>query len=124
MIMRTGILHSKFCIPNYLNNFVLMFQKHLKIFFELLVIFVLFSSCENDIEKVKLLSSRPVEPIRSDNNIRILYSDSSKVQAEFLAPELNYYEKENGYAEMPRGLKASFLDDSMRVKSRMTADYG
>src|SRR5437868_7029905 len=101
-----------------------MFIKLRQDFFILFIFIALFSSCENDIEKVKILSSRSIEPVESANNIRILYSDSAKLQVEVTAPELNLYEAENPYTEMPRGLKASFFDDSMHVKSRLTADYG
>ncbi|CAN5652721.1 hypothetical protein BH11BAC1_BH11BAC1_01570 [soil metagenome] len=85
---------------------------------------IIFTSCENDIEKVKLLSEHSVAPDESASVIRILYSDSAKVQVEILAKELNHYETENPYIEMPKGLTANFFDDSMHVKSKLTADYG
>jgi len=101
-----------------------MFLKDQRTFFSLLLFLAILSSCENDIEKVKLLSNRTVEPVESANNIQILYSDSAKLQVEMRAPELNQFEAENPYIEMPRGLKATFFDDSMLVKSTITADYG
>ena len=85
---------------------------------------LVFASCENDIEKVKLLSDHKVAPVETATSIRILYSDSSKVQVEITAKELNHYETENPYIEMPRGLTANFFDDSLHVKSKLTADYG
>lgn len=85
---------------------------------------VIITSCENDIEKVKLLSDHKVPPVETATGIRILYSDSAKVQVEITARELNRYETENPYIEMPRGLVANFFDDSMNVKSKLTADYG
>ena len=88
------------------------------------ILLLVLVSCVNDIEKVKLLSSRNVEPVESAHNIRILYSDSAKVQVEMTAKEMNHYATENPYIEMPRGLHALFYDDSMRVKSRLSADYG
>jgi LPS export ABC transporter protein LptC len=84
----------------------------------------ILSSCENDMAKVKLLSSKEVEPLESASNVKILYSDSAKLQTEITAPEMNHYETENSYLEMPLGLKAIVYDDSGGVKSRITADYG
>lgn len=81
-------------------------------------------SCENDIEKVKLLSDHKIAPVETASGIRIYYSDSAKVQVEIIAKELNRYDTENPYVEMPKGLVAKFFDDSLREKSRLTADYG
>ena len=85
---------------------------------------IAFTSCENDIEKVKLLSDHKVPPVESASGIRILYSDSAKVQVEIIAKELNRYDTENPYIEMPKGLIANFFDDSLHVTSKLTADYG
>lgn len=85
---------------------------------------LVFTSCENDLEKVKLLSEHKIPPVETATGIRILYSDSAKVQVEIIAKELNRYETENPYIEMPKGLIANFFDDSLNIKSRLTADYG
>jgi LPS export ABC transporter protein LptC len=85
---------------------------------------LILASCENDIEKVKLLSDHKIAPVETATDIRILYSDSARVQVEIIAKELNHYETENPYIEMPKGLQANFFDDSMHVKSKLTADYG
>jgi LPS export ABC transporter protein LptC len=74
--------------------------------------------------KVKLLSNKGVEPIESASNVKILYSDSAKLQTEITAAEMNHYETENPYLEMPLGLKAIVYDDNGGIKSRITADYG
>ena len=87
-------------------------------------VLIVFASCENDIEKVKLLSDHRIAPVETASGIRILYSDSAKVQVEIIAKELNRFETENPYIEMPKGLQANFFDDSMHVKSKLTADYG
>lgn len=90
----------------------------------LLFSILVFASCENDIEKVKLLSDHKIAPVETASVIRIIYSDSAKVQMEISAKELNRFETENPYIEMPKGFQANFFDDSMHVKSKLTADYG
>ena len=88
------------------------------------IVSLAFTGCENDMEKVKLLSGNVISPTETASEIRMLYSDSGKVQVEMLAKELNRFDTENPYIEMPKGLKANFFDDSMYVKSKLTADYG
>lgn len=102
--------------------FAKVFRKHFTALF--FVTSIIFASCENDIEKVKLLSEHELAPVETASVIRILYSDSAKVQVEIMAKELNRYETDNPYIEMPKGLQANFFDDSMHVKSKLTADYG
>lgn len=81
-------------------------------------------ACENDIEKVKLLGTHEQSPVESGKNIKIIYSDSAKVEVEITAPIMNHYSTENPYLEMPKGLKAVFYDGALNVKSRLSADYG
>jgi LPS export ABC transporter protein LptC len=94
------------------------------IFYIAILSVTVLSSCENDMEKVKLLSSKGVVPVESSSNIKILYSDSARLQTEITAQEMNHYETENPYLEMPLGLKAIVYDNNGGVKSRITADYG
>src|SRR4051794_24941540 len=85
---------------------------------------VLFISCENDLEKVKLYSKGKDMPQESAKNIRILYSDSARVKVELNAPVLNRFENENPYIEMPNGIHTIFFNDQMEVKSKLDAKYG
>lgn len=89
-------------------------------------LFILFSfySCENDLDKVKLYSKGQVIPTETARSIKIIYSDSAKVQVEITAPILDHYSTENPYIEMPKGLNAIFYTERMEVKSKLTADYG
>ncbi|HNQ61082.1 MAG TPA: LPS export ABC transporter periplasmic protein LptC [Bacteroidia bacterium] len=85
---------------------------------------VLFTSCENDLSKVKLYAKAENSPVETAKNIKIIYSDSARVQVEVKAPQMERYESENPYFEMNKGLTATFFDDELKVKSRMDADYG
>ena len=88
------------------------------------VLLFFLAACENDIEKIKLLGSGKNEPVERAVNIKILYSDSARVQVELTAPIMDHYVAEKMYLEMPKGLKAVFYTDQMEVKSKLTADYG
>jgi len=99
-------------------------MKHFLRYLLILVSTFFFIACENDIEKVKLLGQHEQSPVESAKNIKIIYSDSAKVEVELTAPVMNHFITESPYLEMPKGLKAIFYDDALNVKSRMTADYG
>ena len=87
-------------------------------------VLISLSSCENDLDKVKLYSKGQVIPTETARSIKIIYSDSAKVQVEITAPILDHYSTENPYIEMPKGLNAIFYDSKMGVKSKLEAEYG
>jgi LPS export ABC transporter protein LptC len=99
-------------------------MKHLLRYFLVFVFTIFLASCENDIEKVKLLGQHEQSPIESAKNIKIIYSDSARVEVELTAPVMNRYASENPYMEMPKGFRAIFYDDALNESSRVTADYG
>jgi lipopolysaccharide export system protein LptC len=90
----------------------------------LLTGFLCFASCENEIEKIKSLSGNNTLPEVSGKNFEIIYSDSGKVKVRILAPEINKYSQaEQPYIEFPRGMKAYFYDDSLKIESVIEAGY-
>ncbi|TAH42833.1 MAG: LPS export ABC transporter periplasmic protein LptC [Bacteroidetes bacterium] len=88
------------------------------------VILIFLIGCENDLSKVKFYAKAENSHIETAKNIKIIYSDSAKVQVEVSAPLMERFESENPYFEMTKGLRATFFDDQLNVKSRMDADYG
>jgi LPS export ABC transporter protein LptC len=83
----------------------------------------IFSSCENDIEKVKLVTGKKAMPIEKGKDVEILYSDSAKIKARLLAKELNRFAEKQPYIEMPKGIKMYFYDGNQKVNSTLTAQY-
>jgi LPS export ABC transporter protein LptC len=84
---------------------------------------MLFLSCENDIEKVKLISGKLAIPAETGKDVEILYSDSAKLKARLLATELNRYIQKPPFIEMPKGIKLYFYDSNQKVNSTLTAQY-
>ena len=80
-------------------------------------------SCENDIEKVKMVTTKTKEPSEKAKNMTILYSDSAKVKTKIIAPTMNHFITDEAYLEMPDGINVEFYDDSMNVISHLTANY-
>jgi LPS export ABC transporter protein LptC len=86
-------------------------------------LFCLFS-CENEIEKINSLTGNTTLPEVSGKNFEIIHSDSGKVKVRILAPEIRKYAfVEQPYIEFPRGMKAYFYDDSLKIESVIEAGY-
>lgn len=88
------------------------------------IVLLLLAGCENDLSKVKLYAKAENSPVETAKNIKIIYSDSARVQVEVKAPKMERYDTENPYFEMTKGLTATFFDDQLKVKSKLDADYG
>lgn len=86
---------------------------------------LLLSACENSLNDIKKISSEQEnKPISNSTDVDVIYSDSAKVKARMLAPlmiELN--DKDKAYQEMPKGVKITFYDDSLREKGTITSEY-
>lgn len=80
--------------------------------------------CENDIERVSMLTDETKVPRVKGNNIEVIYSDSAKVQVQMLAPAYQQFpDVERPYMEFPEGIEVYFYDDSLRIESEIRSDY-
>jgi LPS export ABC transporter protein LptC len=90
----------------------------------LLTSLICLSSCENEIEKINSLTGNNMLPEVSGRNFEIIYSDSGRIRVRILAPEIvKYSQAEPPYIEFPRGMKAYFYDDSLKIESVIEAGY-
>ena len=84
----------------------------------------LFFSCSDSTEALKEIRSLNTEPVGTAQNIRMVYTDSLKIQAILTAPvHVDYTNLSFQYAEFPKGLKVVFYDSSNN-ENTVTADYG
>lgn len=89
-----------------------------------IIIFLSFSSCENDISKINLDIDYATMPIESSRNVRMILSDSAKVKVILTTPLLDVYNTANNpYFELKEGVAINFYNDSMDIYSKVTADY-
>jgi LPS export ABC transporter protein LptC len=64
------------------------------------------------------------EPLGTASNIRMIYTDSIKIQAILTAPKhVDYTNLSFRYAEFPEGLKVIFYDE-LEQENEVVADYG
>lgn len=82
------------------------------------------AGCENDIERVSLLTESTEIPRVEGTNIEVIYSDSAKVRVQIIAPSFREFtHAEKPCMEFPEGLQVYFYDDSMKIESDIRADY-
>ncbi len=85
---------------------------------------LLFTACENDIERINLLTDETEIPKVKGANIQVIYSDSAKVKVQILSPSYRQFTNiERPYMEFPDGLEVYFYDDSLKIESEIRADY-
>ena len=83
------------------------------IFFKglMIVTLALFISCENNSYALSEINQDRQEPLGTAWNIRMIYTDSIKIQAILTAPKhVDYTNLSFRYAEFPDGLKVVFYD--------------
>lgn len=98
----------------------------MKFSFLLLIIgAVLFSSCENDIEKINMVSKVDNSPVERAENIEVLYSDSGFVKMKLVGTVLERYANaDEPYILFPKGMKTLFYDRALNITSRLSAEWG
>jgi LPS export ABC transporter protein LptC len=93
----------------------------------MLLLPMFFYACENDLKKVKQISSQEVnKPVETTVGVDVIYSDSAKVKARMTAPVmLNHTatKANKQYYEMPKGVHIDFYDPKQKIISTVTAEY-
>ena len=84
----------------------------------------LFVSCEDNTQALKELNADRQDPLGTATNIRMVYTDSIKIQAILTAPKhVDYTNLSFRYAEFPEGLEVVFFDENGN-ENELQADYG
>ena len=96
---------------------------NIKILLVLPIISLILCACENDIEKVKIISSKSDLPVESTLNATLIYSDSAELQVKLIAPQLDRFLGDRPYIELPKGVELEFYEGGTEVSSRLTANY-
>ncbi|MFN5325121.1 MAG: LPS export ABC transporter periplasmic protein LptC [Bacteroidota bacterium] len=81
----------------------------------------LLVSCENDIEKVNLVTTKQNLPIESASGLTIHYSDSAVVRVKVKAKTMNRYTGDDPYTELPDGIRVEFFDKFKKTSTTLTA---
>jgi len=94
------------------------------LFTALFVTVLLFSACENDINKIREISAKEINTtVQQTTGVDVIYSDSARVKIHLTAPlMLDYTQKAKPYTVMPKGVKVQFFNDSLKASSTVVAD--
>ncbi len=92
-------------------------------YLSVVLFFAFITSCENDIEKVNLITEKNNAPVESGKDMEILYSDSGKVKVKITTPELHRYQLPRPRTELPLGVQVDFFDNDLHVTSTLTSKY-
>jgi LPS export ABC transporter protein LptC len=95
------------------------FLKYISLLFSVIWI----TSCENDIKVINTIGNKDYLPIESAKDVETIYSDSGYIRMIVKAPQLDRYEGEKPYVEMPKGILVYFYDTLNQVISKLTANY-
>lgn len=96
-------------------------MKYLQLFFSVLLLG--FVACENDVAKIKLITSKSTLPEISSHDITIYYSDSGQVQARLTSPQMDNFTSKKPVTEFPKGIHVVFFDPEMKIQSSLTSNY-
>ena len=87
-------------------------------------VFLLFSSCKNDISVVKSLTIKEKSPTETATKMHLYFSEAGVIKNEFIFEEMNKYEYSDPYIEYPKGLEAHAYSEDGKKEVTLTANYG
>ena len=90
----------------------------------IIISILFFISCENPEIDFKTGNKFFESPLGIASDVKLVYTDSTKIQAVLTAPiHLDYNHLSFKYSEFPKGLKVTFYDDNGK-ENKIYADYG
>ena len=96
----------------------------LKVLLNFILIFIIFFSCEDNSKILNEINAELQEPIGIANQIKMIYTDSTKIKAILTAPKhLDFTNLSFKYSTFPEGLKVDFFDE-FGNKNQAISDYG
>jgi LPS export ABC transporter protein LptC len=89
----------------------------------LTICLLLFSACENDLNKVRAIAAADAtKPIQTTKDVTVIYSDTAVVKAKVTAPLLIQYETKQPYSILPKGVKVIFYDKNLKEEGTIVSD--
>lgn len=92
----------------------------------LLMLVAFFTSCENDLKEVALLTQKgKLVPTESSTQLNVLYTDSGAMQFRLKAPLMDHYVVgvKDPYSEFLKGVYIEHYGKDNAVKATIKADY-
>ena len=104
---------------------MILFKK-IQLLFTIMVMVLLFVSCETDRNEIMALGKKNVMPDLTGKDVTMLYSDSTILKIKLQTPQMQKYEKDvkEPVTIMPKGLFVVFYDETGKEATTLKADYG
>ena len=83
----------------------------------------MFFSCENDLERVKVITASSEAPDRVMTDLHSYYSDSGIVRYEIISTLMEDYTEKEQKQIFKNGLVINYYSDSSRLVSQLQAEY-
>ena len=80
-------------------------------------------SCENDIDVVQSLQVDKTLPMETSFGVESIITDSGRIRIRINSPQIDNYESDEEYTEMPKGVEVFFYDSLGNISSSLKADY-
>ncbi|MEO7211925.1 LPS export ABC transporter periplasmic protein LptC [Mucilaginibacter sp.] len=94
-----------------------------KVWLSAMLAVMLFSACENDINKIKAIAAADAtKPIQRTTDLDVIFSDSAQVKFRLTSPLYIEYKVEKPYGILPNGVKIIFLDKDAKEAGNIVAD--
>jgi LPS export ABC transporter protein LptC len=81
-------------------------------------------SCENQMETIRDLTTLDTIPAEIAKDVRIIFSDSARIQMVLTSPLLYQIGGDKPYVEFPEGLSIKTYDQYDNLVTELTAEYG
>lgn len=107
-----------------MNNSIKLnaYSKHFN--FAFLGWLMLFAGCINSVDEVNKTTKLAEPGVEHGKDIELFYSVNGDVKVKVTAPTVTRFLTDPPYTEFENGLRVDFYNDSMRVTSWLTANYG
>lgn len=96
-------------------------NNHIHIIISLLVVMLLFASCENDLQEVRKFGYYEEVPTEIAKDVKMMYSDSFRVRVIVKTPKLVRYGGAKPREEFIGGFEVDFINDNLKISSKLTA---
>lgn len=81
-------------------------------------------ACENRMETIRELTMTDTIPAEIAKDVRIIYSDSARIEMVLTSPLMYQIGGEKPYIEFPQGLLVETYDHNNTIVSELSAEYG
>ncbi len=87
------------------------------------LLLLIITACRSDLQRIEAFAGIDDGPVESASNVEIIYSDQANIRMILKTKQMDRYENDETYLEMPLGLNVIFYDTLMQQTSSITAKY-